>query len=224
MPPTGSKLKRLIFSHRYPVHGNSYPTHSRHPPYSRLTLRFTVLFVYGASRFDGRMAVIDGRWFTDNPWLCSHTARRVTLAPSHYVLDSSLHVALDTLTDPHTPPSLSLRSSPLPPSYLSFFILKPILPTVSLCAHLIFFYFYYCWPPKTWFHFEPNVIFSGGSCNYIFWCRISLPSQHVEKTISLNLFEHNWASVLTCHIAIVKIQLKKITVEFILLALKMKHC
>lgn len=101
------------------------------------------LFLYGGLWFHGSITIIDRRWFSDNPWLCSNSGprrERYWLSASH-VLESKLHVALDT----HLSLCLPLPLSPIlpPPSCLNCYILKTFIATVQwrLTADMILF----CW-------------------------------------------------------------------------------
>lgn len=128
----------------------TYPHYSFH---SGSTLLFTALalFVYGAVRFHGRITIIDGRWFSDNPRLRSHTAGGVTLALSH------TRPWLKAARCPwHT--HLLLFSVSVPPSLVSRLLYSKNHftrrnPSLQM-------WFLSRWPAQTWFHF-------GAKCHFL---------------------------------------------------------
>lgn len=121
------------------------------------------LFVYEAVRFHDGIPVIDRRWFTDNPWLCSHAGphKEWHWLPASCVLESKLHVALDT--------HLFL-------SLLTVSLLKSSVPTERLAADLISF----CWQGA-------DMITRGAKMHFL---RGALRLPQLETTISLNFIMH----------------------------------
>lgn len=159
---SGACVYFILFFHQCVVCLDTltYPHYSFH---SGSTLLFTALalFVYGVVRFHGSITITEGRWFSDNPRLCSHTARGVTLALSH------TRPWLEAARCPwHSHTSLYSLSPALPPSSRAYFILKkhftPQKRLTSRCD------FSLADRHRHDFILTQNVIFSGESCNQIF--------------------------------------------------------